>query len=296
MDFRERLLELIDIQYDGNKKKFANATGIPYTSVVEYTTGVKKDPKLSLINKIQETVENVNATWLTSGKGMMITLDTSTWPLGVQEGVKEGGAINTVNDPESTYFKKNVHSEIPKVITVDITNNEVIPITNIKAAAGGGYVNTEELTSEDVIKLPNHMLKAGNHLCIRIKGNSMAPTLQDGGYVVVKLIERSEWQYIPDERIYIVVDIEGMTYLKRVKNRFDQGFVVLCSDNPDKPTYPNFNLQESEIMSIWYVEWYMSAKMPNVHDQFYSKVSRLEDGLDQLTQEFSTIKRKFLDK
>jgi phage repressor protein C with HTH and peptisase S24 domain len=244
------------------------------------------------ISKVVDTYSDLDVNWLITGEGEMIK--------GSDLNVTQRGDLNVTNDEESTYFKKNVLSEFhykePIVITVDITNNEVIPITNIKAAAGGGYVNTEELTSEDVIKLPNHMLKAGNHLCIRIKGNSMAPTLQDGGYVVVKSVERSEWKYIPDERIYIVVDTEGMTYLKRVKNRFDQGFVVLCSDNPDKPTYPNFNLQESELMSIWYVEWYMSAKMPNVHDQFYSKVSRLEDGLDQLTQEFSTIKRKFLDK
>jgi phage repressor protein C with HTH and peptisase S24 domain len=244
------------------------------------------------ISKVVDTYSDLDVNWLITGEGEMIK--------GSDLNVTQRGDLNVTNEEESTYFKKNVLSEIhykePTVITVDITNNEVIPITNIKAAAGGGYVNTGELTSEDVIKLPNHMLKAGNHLCIRIKGNSMAPTLQDGGYVVVKSVERSEWKYIPDERIYIVVDTEGMTYLKRVKNRFDQGFVVLCSDNPDKPTYPNFNLQESELMSIWYVEWYMSAKMPNVHDQFYSKVSRLEDGLDQLTQEFSTIKRKFLDK
>jgi phage repressor protein C with HTH and peptisase S24 domain len=244
------------------------------------------------ISKVVDTYSDLDVNWLITGEGEMIK--------GSDLNVTQRGDLNLMNEQESTYFNKNVHSKIqqiePTVITVDTSNNEVIPITNIKAAAGGGYVNTGELTSEDVIKLPNHMLKAGNHLCIRIKGNSMAPTLQDGGYVVVKLVERSEWKYIPDERIYIVVDTEGMTYLKRVKNRFDQGFVVLCSDNPDKPTYPNFNLQESEIMGVWYVEWYMSAKMPNVHDQFYSKVSRLEDGLDQLTQEFSTIKRKFLDK
>lgn len=64
-DFSVRFSKIIDFQADGNKKKFAEITGIPYSTVVEYSKGIKKDPKLSLLTKIK----NVNAEWLLRGIG-----------------------------------------------------------------------------------------------------------------------------------------------------------------------------------------------------------------------------------
>lgn len=110
----------------------------------------------------------------------------------------------------------------------------------------------------------------------------MSPTLQDCGYVIIRLLDRSEWAKMPDERIFVVSDREGKSYLKRIKNRFKQGFIVLKSDNPDQASFPNFNLQADEINSIWYAEWYFTAKMPNIHDQFYSRLQRLEDKVEDL--------------
>jgi phage repressor protein C with HTH and peptisase S24 domain len=140
--------------------------------------------------------------------------------------------------------------------------------------------------------LPASLAKQGKYLCIRIKGNSMSPTLQDGGYVVIRLLDRGDWKALVSDRVYVISDTEGMTYLKRVRNRFSSGgFIVLTSDNPDKASYPNQNLKEEEIVSIWYVEWYLSAKMPNVHDQFYSKLERLENNIDDINRKFADLER-----
>jgi phage repressor protein C with HTH and peptisase S24 domain len=165
---------------------------------------------------------------------------------------------------------------------------------DVKAAAGPGYINSEHLTADDVIRMPAHLVKSGHHLCIRIKGTSMAPTLQDGGYAIIRLLERSEWLHMPSERIYLVVDNDGKTAIKRVKNRFsgEKGFIVLSSDSPDKSSHPTYNLHPEEIAFIWYVEWYFTAKMPNVHDQYYNRVSQLQDSVDQLSEEVRSIKKQ----
>ncbi|MCT4638921.1 MAG: hypothetical protein N4A72_14565 [Bacteroidales bacterium] len=76
MDFKTRIRYLIDNLCDGNKKKFSIATEIPYTSVSEYHSGKKTDPKLSLIIKILNTYKNVNALWLITGKGEIEGKDT----------------------------------------------------------------------------------------------------------------------------------------------------------------------------------------------------------------------------
>ena len=63
--FSNRLEKVIDLQAGGNKKKYSQISGIPYSTLIEYTKGIKKDPKLSMLVKIK----NVNAEWLVYGIG-----------------------------------------------------------------------------------------------------------------------------------------------------------------------------------------------------------------------------------
>lgn len=48
--------------------------------------------------------------------------------------------------------------------------------------------------------------------------------------------------------------------------------------------YPNFNLMENEVNTIWHAEWYISAKMPNIHNTSYKKVGELEDAIEELRE------------
>ncbi|HRO17954.1 MAG TPA: XRE family transcriptional regulator [Ferruginibacter sp.] len=168
-----------------------------------------------------------------------------------------------------------------------------IPITDISVAAGTGQYNSSHVENVDIIRLPVHFLKRNHsYLCVRIKGPSMAPTLQDGGYVIIRLLDRAEWAKMPDERVFVISDLEGKAYLKRVKNRFKQGFIVLKSDSLDQANHPSFNLHASEINTIWEVEWYFTAKMPNIHDQYYSRLQQLEDRVDDLSSHLLKIEPK----
>lgn len=162
-----------------------------------------------------------------------------------------------------------------------------VPIVDIAAAAGNGYYNPDVLTPEDVIHLPAHLSNKGVHICIRIKGESMSPTLLDGGYLIIRYIDKGNWATdIKNEHIYVVSDCEGKAVVKRIKNRLEKGFIVLMSDNPDKASYPNFNLQFEEINTVWHAEWYLSAKMPNIHSGYYKRLQQLEDRLDDLENDF----------
>ena len=96
---------------------------------------------------------------------------------------------------------------------------------------------------------------------------------------------------MPEEQVYVVTDRDGKAYVKRVKNRLDKGFMVCMSDNPDKAYYPNFNLQTDEIHTIWHAEWYISAKMPNIHQTYYTKVSQLEDDMAEMKNDITMLKR-----
>lgn len=167
-----------------------------------------------------------------------------------------------------------------------------IPLVDICVAAGcSGYDNPDYIEAVDSIQMPEIMLKHNaKYFCVRIKGESMSPTILDSSYVIVRLLERQEWSEFPEKHVYVISDKDGRSYIKRVKNRLNQhGFITCMSDNPDKTCYPNFNLQHDEINSILHAEWYMSAKMPNIHETYYSKVSELEDKVDVLQNQMGMI-------
>lgn len=214
----------------------------------------------------------LSAEWLLTGRGKMI---------------KSYGII-----PErETLVTFEPEPATPSYFKTKKSTQKLIAIADIKAAAGIGYINSDIEKPTDFIQLPSNLIKSGTHLCVRIKGSSMSPTLQDGGFVVIRLLDNSEWQDFTTDRVYVVSDKEGMTYLKRLRNRLQNGFIVLTSDNPDKATYPNFNLQETDILSIWYVEWYLSAKLPNIHDQFYSRLERLENSIEDINRKFEDLEK-----
>lgn len=164
-----------------------------------------------------------------------------------------------------------------------------IPVVDISVAAGSGFYNPDYLSEIDCIRFPKSMIKGHqNYLCVRIKGESMAPTLLDGGYLVIRMLDRCEWEDIRDGHVYVVSDADGRAFVKRLKNRLHEyGFIVCCSDNPDTVNYPNFNLKEDELNTIWHAEWYISAKMPNIHATYYNKVSEMENAIDDIRRTFT---------
>lgn len=221
--------------------------------------GVK--PSCDIIEDISNKFEDLNIDWWITGKGSMLKAQSST--------------------------KQTTTPTNKKILSVNHVN---IPITNISVAAGDGAINTDYIDVTDTIQLPQHLVKKGTHLCVMIKGESMSPTLQDGGYMIIRNLERNEWEKQPDERIYAITTTDGTAYLKRLKLRFKKGFVVCMSDSPDKSSYPNFNLTLDEIHTLWYAEWYLSAKMPNIHDQYYNRLQRLEDDMDEIRTYLKRVK------
>jgi len=230
-----------------------------------FMTELRKGRSKVGLDTIQNTVKTyhdvISAEWLLLEEGEMLDK-------------KRSAAISRV--------KKNTKSLEPitgEMISVQSHNRNVvqIPVTDVSVAAGSGRLNADFIETADLIALPQNMVDKGFHLCVRNRGESMAPTIQDSSYVVVRLLDRSEWYNIRNEHVYVVTNTEGKSYLKRVKNRFQRGFITLMSDNPDKASYPNFNLQEEEIHNIWYAEWIISAKMPNIHAQYYDRLQDLED-------------------
>lgn len=223
----------------------------------------------SVLNKINDYCQDLNITWLLTGKGDMLKsekLDKTKMKI-------KTGLIEPV-----TLFENN-------------TKLVEIPIVDISAAAGYGAINSDHAEQLGVMKLLASMINKGMYYCIRNRGFSMSPTLQESDYIIVRYMQQSEWADMRDEHVYVVVDRDGHTYVKRVKNRLQKGFIVLTSDSIDKASYPNFNLQADEIANMFYAEWHFSAKMQNINETYYNRLKSLEDTVDILKEEFTKLKK-----
>ena len=251
----DRIAQLVETFGSGKNTVFASIIGSNEANVRGYKSKVM--PKFDFLEKIARNLD-VNLKWLLTGEGSMFN--------------DENKALLEVmpSDDESA----------------------TIPLVDISVAAGcGGYDNPEYLEIVDSIRMPFSMIRRhAKYFCIRVKGESMAPTILDSSYVIVRLLERQEWQDMPEQHVSVISDRDGRAYIKRVKNRLrEHGFITCMSDNPDKANYPNFNIQYDEINTILHAEWYFSAKMPNIHETYYKKVSDLEDKYDVLENQMSKI-------
>ena len=256
----ERIAVLVEEFGRGRNTVFASLIGSSEGNIRGYINkGVT--PKQDVLERIVKNL-GVNAEWLLTGEGSMLA-------------------------EEKTSMVVHESHESRDVIS--------IPVVDIGAAAGvSGYDNPSYLEVVDKIDMPRNMLsRGGSYFCIRVKGESMAPTLLDSGYLIVRLLDPGEWQDIREKQLYVISTVEGGAYVKRVKNRLrEKGFIVCMSDNPDKASYPNFNLPQEDLHSVLYVEWYFTAKMPNIHETYYKKVEDLEDKYDMQQMQLDEIRRR----
>lgn len=231
--------------------EFAEKINCDHQKFLDIVTGKIPIPA-SLLNDILEVFPDVNPSWLLNNHGLPI---------------KEG--VAQVLEPSEKYINEDFKS---------------IPIIDIEAAAGiQGVCNPDYIEVLGYLTLPVNSLqkRTGIYYAIRNRGHSMSPTIYDKDYLIVRWLDRGEWQELRDEYIYVVV-ADGNTYVKRIKDRLNRGFMVCMSDNLDKSNYPNFTLEAEEIDNLFYTELKISPHLPNVNATYYDRVKSLEDKVDEL--------------
>lgn len=123
----------------------------------------------------------------------------------------------------------------------------IVPVryhTNVFGSAGNGYEMLEEVNTEamwfrrsffDVLGVP-----PARCFCTRVKGNSMHPTLTDGGTVLWQMTSR-----YTSEGIYLFRQV-GELRIKRLQQI--NGFTFrIISDNPNDTLYPITDLDLREM-------------------------------------------------
>lgn len=222
---------------DGNKEKTKTTENVPKHFGDNFGDNFGGTPKLRKLSPNMEGEEKTKTT--------------------------ENVTIEKSNIPN---LHKTLPNELPKIALQSPTLDTLllVPIVDVSAAAGGGCLNTDYIDQTNIISLPRQLFKkkTGQRYCIKIVGHSMYPTLAPGSYIIIRHLDRGEWGYIKDDRIYVITDTEGKTVVKRVLNDlYDCGQLRCISDNPDKAQYFDFAIPENEISNVFEVELYLTSDL-----------------------------------
>jgi repressor LexA len=198
---KDRLEQLMQVLGIKSQTEFARRVGVSRTTITEILNG-KNTPSLSTINLISKTF-NVNPEWLKTGKGEMFLKN------------------------EEDIFS---HSSVEQIIYFPVV-----------AKVGAGFPqDNNQIEVIEYIPLPASMnLDKNKHFIVKVHGDSMTPTLEDGDYVIAKYYFNGATD-IPNKKVVIIRDDNGELYVKRLYK--GKNGIVFISDNPDyEPLYPNEN-------------------------------------------------------
>jgi SOS-response transcriptional repressor LexA len=242
---KQRILQYLDNKQI-SKREFYLKTGLS-NGFLDKVDNIGSDK----LEKIISAYGDLNLSWLVSGSGDMI--------------VSESGAFLSQK-------RKGYKSEF-----------NTVPIIDVKAAANykSGYVTDGYIDTLDRMIIPSSLIGHKKHYVFRNWGDSMHPTLYDGDYVVASYVDKSEWQHITDNLVYIIIiDGQGI-YIKRLKKSSKEKKISFRCRS-DNRTHPSFNAEIEKIIEIWKVSCKISFNLPNENENIYNKIDFLEERIEKL--------------
>jgi len=201
-----------------SQSELAEAIGITQSSIAAYEADSRRPPLPVLLALEHEL--RINHEWLLTGKGDPLVGARPARPV-------------IVTSPEELRSLRRLEGE---------DQYYAVPYLRDPAAAGAGLIMEEQVEGYCVI----HRRVAPHPetiRCVRISGDSMAPTLTDGSIVAVDITP------VPlrnlEGRIVCSRTHDGGVVIKRLRVR--NHFALLFSDNEDQRTFPPIVLDLREL-------------------------------------------------
>lgn len=204
---------------------------------------------------MQGTSERIKALVESSGKSQrdlakemgVSNVSISQWVTGKNPPGKNGiAALAKYFNVTPSYILYG-NGSAPNAQTVkDATDSIAVPLLDVGASCGGGYVNEDDglitfvRVSRGQLRRVAPWANENALNIITIHGDSMEPTLHDGDNVMVDISSR----HVRNDGVYII-NMQDGTFAKRVQVRPNS--VCLISDNPK---YPPFEVGEQDSFEI----------------------------------------------
>ena len=146
--------------------------------------------------------------------------------------------------------------------TVNADNDENIELVSEKAKAGyaTGFADPEYIKVLPTFTMP-FLSRDRKYRTFQISGDSMLP-IPDGSFVTGEYV--IDWTYVRTGQPYIILTQDDGIVFKIVENKIeDEGKLTLASLNP---LYKPFDLSAADIKEVWKFVHYISAEMPQQHE------------------------------
>jgi len=185
--------------------------------------------------------------------------------------------------PEKEWKSSFTEKEV-LAITVDASGKENVELVSQKASAGymSGYQDPEFIAELPKINLPV-LPKNKTYRAFEIQGDSMLP-IQPGSIMFGEYQE--DLDAIKNGKPYILVtQHEGIVFKRVFRFDDDHEKLLLVSDNRH---YEPYTISASDVLEIWSVRGYYSAKLPEGDTQASSLTDQLALQVLQLQQQLKS--------
>lgn len=251
----QRLTAIIEHFANGNEKRFAESIGVKPAVINNYTKGKQQSkPGFEVLQKIAAAYPSLNIEWILSGKGHMLKNET----------------------------------ERERLVPMSLSDDTVaVPVINRRAAANylAGYQTQEYFEELEVINLPRNFVKGKPCYALQVIGDSMEPTLCENDYLICHLLDRSEWEYLDEGQICVIVSERGLQ-VKRIRNKRHSRYLTLTSDNPK---HPPFDMEHEEIIEIWKVNWRLTDRLAPPAEDLHNRIAQLEARLERVEKQRASM-------
>jgi SOS-response transcriptional repressor LexA len=152
-------------------------------------------------------------------------------------------------ESEQQYIEASNTSVIPKVITVDSSDNENMVLVNAKAAAGypQNIHDTTWYRQLPAFDLPIPEFRNATYRGFQVEGDSMLPNLRPGEWVLARAVE--DLNDVNANKIYVVV-LQDSVMVKKIERHPHSNKIVLISLNE---SYPPYQIESHQIQELWQV-------------------------------------------
>ena len=183
-------------------------------------------------------------------------------------------------ESENQYLATSNTSVIPKVVTVDSSDNENMVLVNAKAAAGypQNIQDTSWYKELPAFDIPLPEFRNATYRGFQVEGDSMLPNLKPGEWVLAKAVEHID--DIGQNKIYVVV-LQDAVLVKKIAKTPNSADVTLISLND---TYPPYEIKPNQIQEIWEVNSKITFGVDATTEKGLLK--QLQESMEELKSQF----------
>ncbi|MEP3493557.1 MAG: LexA family transcriptional regulator [Flavobacteriaceae bacterium] len=187
-------------------------------------------------------------------------------------------------ESEEKHLETTRTSVIPKVVTINSSENENMVLVNAKAAAGypQNIADTSWYQELPAFDLPIPEFRNATYRGFQDEGDSMLPNLKPSDWVLARAVEHID--YVSANKMYVVV-LQDAVLVKKIEKRPNSNNITLVSLNE---TYPPYDIKPFQIQEIWEVSSKLTFNVDATTET--GLLRQLQQSMEDLKQQMGQVK------